>query len=506
MTDVKKIDSSSVGLFIAKEQSINVLPPNPIWQQLEPSEIGDIGGETTQTARTIIRPDRQNNRGSITDLSASANFTQEVSQNNCADLIQGFLFADAREIFKTSPINGGGTTVTCSEDTYTLTDSDYDLTNVKANSLIFGKDFKSVANNGLKVVTSASAGVISCNGVVAETVGKGKLEVVGYRATNATFDTNGYVTLGFSGVDTLGLCVGQWIFIGSDDNKPADNKCMYARVSDIATDELTLDITTSEVVDETVATLDVFFGTVIHNESDIELIKRTTYTIEENLGFTDQERTIPQASYVSGCVPSELTINIEQGALASMEYSYTGCRFYTRKGTLQSGERLPTWDEKGYNNSNEVYGCFLSILPTEATDTTPNALFGYMSNASITINNNLSENKAVACLGAFDISAGKFDVTASPEVYFTSVDAIEALRNNADCGLQVIVSRNNEGMIFDCPMMGMGASIPSVSDGEPITMSLEANGAKSKFGYTFAYNNFAYLPQVAMASEQGLGD
>ena len=75
MTKTLKIDSASVGLYMAKEESLNTLPTNPVWQQLEPSEIGDVGGETTQTSRTIIRPDRQNNRGAITDLSASADFT-----------------------------------------------------------------------------------------------------------------------------------------------------------------------------------------------------------------------------------------------------------------------------------------------------------------------------------------------------------------------------------------------------------------------------------------------
>lgn len=41
----------------------------------------------------------------------------------------------------------------------------------------------------------------------------------------------------------------------------------------------------------------------------------------------------------------------------------------------------------------------------------------------------------------------------------------------------------------------------SVSDGEPLMMDLTANGAKSKYGYTFAMQNFHYLPDVAMASD-----
>lgn len=503
MTQVRKIDSSSVGLSIAKEQSINKLPSDPIWQDLEPSEIGDVGGETTQTARSIIRPDRQFARGAITDLSASANFSQEISQNNTTDLMQGYLFADAREIFKTSPVNGGGVTVKADADTFTLGDVDYDTTNVLENSLILASDFKTNANNGLKVVGSVASGVIGVTGVVAETIGDGKLEVVGYRATNASINVTGYVSLSFANADKLGISVGQWIFVGGDTNKPTDNECFYARVGAIATDELTLDFTTVELsAESSIATLDVFFGTVVHNEDSIDLIKRTTYTIEERLGFEDEERTIPQASYVTGCVPSELTISLEQGALAKAEYSFTGCRFLTKKGTLLAGTHKDAWNEKGYNNSNEVYYCGLTINPTSETETNPAPMFAYVSSASISINNNLTENKSVATLGAFDISSGKFEVKVSPEVYFTSVDSIEALKNNADCGFQVIVSRDNQGIVYDVPMIGLGSSIPSISDSDPIMMSLEGTGAKSKFGYTFSFNNFAYLPDVAMAKEQ----
>ena len=482
MTKALKIDSSAVGLYMAKEQSINVLPTTPVWQQLEPSEIGDIGGETTQTSRTIIRPDRQNNRGAITDLSASADFTQELSQNNANELFQGFCFAKAHEQFTTKPLNVGDptTTVSCSTDTYTLTDTTFDTSSITAGTLIKASGFTVASNNGLKVVDSVSDNVItvtSAGGVTTEDAGDGVLEVVG-KTVSATITISGKVKLGFADADDLGLELGQWVFVGGDTNKFANNDPFYAET-----------------------TIDLFYGMTIHNEKDIDKIKRTTYTIEERLGFADQENTIPQASYVSGCVPSEITINIENSALSAIQYTFTGCRFYTKKGTLATGTRLDPWDEKGYNNANEVYLACLSTVSNDPTHTAPNELFAFMSSGNISINNNTSENKAVGCLGAFDISVGKFDVTSSPSCYFVDVDVIKSLKENVDVGMQVILARNNEGIIFDIPMMGMGASIPSVSDGEPLTMDLTANGAKSKYGYTFAYQNFKYLPDVAMASD-----
>ena len=505
MTKVLKIDSSSVGLYMAKEQSINVLPETPVWQQLEPSEIGDVGGETTQTSRTIIRPDRQNSRGAITDLSASADFTQELSQNNALELFQGFCFAQAHEPFTTKPLNSAGTTVACSTDTYTLTDDTFDTSSVGAGALIYAHGFTISANNGLKTVDTVADNVItvtSAGGVTTETAGDGVIEVVG-KTVSATISVTGKVKLGFTDADELGLEIGQWIFVGGDTNKFATNGTFYARIGAIEEDGLTLDFTTNpaELSAEDSTTVDLFWGITIHNEKDIDKIKRTTYTIEERLGFADQENTIPQASYVSGCVPSEMTITVENSALSKIQYQFTGCRFYTKKGTLATGTRLDAWDEKGYNNANEVYLACLSTVSNDPEKTAPSELFAFMTSGNITINNNTNENKAVGCLGAFDISVGKFDVTANPNVYFTDADVIKSLKENIDVGMQIIMSRNNEGIAFDIPMMGMGSSIPSVSDGEPLMMDLTANGAKSKYGYTFAMQNFHYLPDVAMASD-----
>lgn len=505
MTKVLKIDSSSVGLYMAKEQSINVLPETPVWQQLEPSEIGDVGGETTQTSRTIIRPDRQNSRGAITDLSASADFTQELSQNNALELFQGFCFAQAHEPFTTKPLNSAGTTVSCSTDTYTLTDTTFDTSSVGADSLIYAHGFTVSANNGLKTVDTVADNVItvtSAGGVTTEDAGDGVIEVVG-KTVSATISVTGKVKLGFTDADELGLEIGQWIFVGGDTNKFTTNGTFYARIGAIEEDGLTLDFTTnaSELSAEDSTTVDLFWGITIHNEKDIDKIKRTTYTIEERLGFADQENTIPQASYVSGCVPSEMTITVENSALSKIQYQFTGCRFYTKKGTLATGTRLDAWDEKGYNNANEVYLACLSTVSNDPEKTAPSELFAFMTSGNITINNNTNENKAVGCLGAFDISVGKFDVTANPNCYFTDADVIKSLKENIDVGMQIIMSRNNEGIAFDIPMMGMGSSIPSVSDGEPLMMDLTANGAKSKYGYTFAMQNFHYLPDVAMASD-----
>ena len=502
MTKTLKIDSASVGLYIAKEESLNTLPSTPVWQQLEPSEIGDVGGETTQTSRTIIRPDRQNNRGAITDLSASADFTQELSQNNANELMQGFCFAKAHEPWTTKPLNAEdtGTTVTAGTDSYTLGNTSYAVTGLKAGSLVKASGFATAGNNGVKKVTAIDTGVLTVSGVTTEAVGDGWLEVVGYEVA-ASISVVGNVKLNFADADELGLEIGQWIFIGGDTNKFTDNGTFFARIGKIEEDGLVLDFTTNStaLVAESSTTIDIYWGITIHNEKDIDKIKRTTYTIEERLGYADQEQTVPQASYVSGCVPSEMTITVENSALSKIQYTFTGCRFYTRKGTLATGDRLEPWDEKGYNNANEVYLACLSIVDADAETTKPDPLFAYMSSGNISINNNTSPQKAVGVLGAFDVAVGKFDCTASPSVYFSDVDAITAMQNNVDVGMQVIMSRNNEGIIFDIPMMGMGSSIPSVSEGEPITMDLTANGAKSKYGYTFAFQNFRYLPDVAMA-------
>jgi hypothetical protein len=128
----------------------------------------------------------------------------------------------------------------------------------------------------------------------------------------------------------------------------------------------------------------------------------------------------------------------------------------------------------------------------------PSALFGYVSEANVSINNSVTPNKAVGILGAFDTTAGNFEVAGSITAYFTTVSAVKAVRANSDISLSVIGAARNSGFVFDIPLLGLGGGRLNVEKDAPITVPLETSGAENANGYTMLYETFAYLPNLAI--------
>jgi hypothetical protein len=134
----------------------------------------------------------------------------------------------------------------------------------------------------------------------------------------------------------------------------------------------------------------------------------------------------------------------------------------------------------------------------DAATLQPTALFGYVKDAKITINNNAVMNKAVGVLGAFDITVGDFEVSGSVTAIFTDVTAVQAVRNNSDVTLDVIMAQQNRGIVFDIPMMGLGGGKLNVEKDTEITLPLDTLAAEGTAGYTMGTVFFSYLPTAAM--------
>lgn len=517
MAQVNKIDSNITGLAYAEEAELGYLPGengnpgSPEWKLLQPNSYNDFGGQITTVAPNPINPSRQRRKGVTTDLEASGGINQNITFHNLTDLMQGVMFADIRRKGHANvtavDIDGGN------PDEYEVAST----VGFFVNSIIKGIGFTNAANNAMNIVTAVTSNVsveVATGLLVAEASppADAYIDVVGYQATSADLNvvtTGSFTTITSSTLDftTLGLVPGQWIFIGGD---AAGKKFVNAvnngfkRIRSIAANALVLDKSESAMTAETGTglTIQLFFGDVLRNETGSSIVRRT-YQIERLLGAPDTSSPSDiQSEVLKGAVPNEFKLNVPSAELVNVDVSFMALDNEQRlaaTGPKQSSVKSP-YAAKEYNSSSDVGRIRLATISD--TDEAPSALFAYVTEANISINNNVTANKAVGVLGAFDMTAGTFEVKGDLTAYFVTVEATSAIRTNADVTLDISFVKDNTGMVFDMPLISLGDGRLNVEVDQPITLPLSADAASgedinSNLNHTLLITYFNYLPNAA---------
>lgn len=504
MAQVSKIDSNITGLRVAEEASIGVLGGSPVWNPLEPNGYNDFGGEISNVARNPINSSRQRRKGVTTDLDASGGFNVDLTQTSLDSILQGFFFADFRA--KTE-FTGAAITVSNAASTYAATGID---TGLAVGSLVFMSGFAESANNGLKEVTAVVADQITVAETLADETSAttAKLVEVGFQfasgdlEVDASGDLPKLITTTKSLTD-FGLIPGEWLFIGGDVaatkfSDPENNA--WVRLKTIAANEATIDKSTGTMITDAAAnTVRIFFGRVLKNESNSALIKRRSYQLERTLGAPDDAQPSQiQAEYLVGSVANELTFNFEQADKITVDLGFlaTDHEQVTGATGVKAGTRPAIEDADAFNTTNDFSRLRMSVL--DAADSNPTPLFAFLTDFTIVVNNNVSPNKAISVLGAFDMSAGTFTVSGDLTAYFSDVTAVASVRNNANVTLDFAVAKNNAGVLVDVPLITLGDGRLTVEQDEPITLPLTQEAAADPvFDHTLLMIFFDYLPTSA---------
>jgi len=516
-----KIDSNITGLRYAQELTLGVLDPTPAnqrWVELEPNSYADFGGNLTTVARNPINPGRQRKKGSPVNVEASAGWDTDLTQENMQDMLQGFFFANLRRKQEFT----GSVTVLTSDDSYGATGIH---TGYFAGDLIFVTGCSIASNNGLKNVATATGNKVTVSQNLTDEgpTANVKLVAVGFQfgAGEVEIVNSGsaypYLNRASGSKDftQLGLIPGEWVFVGGDSAPTqfaqAGNNG-FARVRSVTSTRITFDKTQALMVTDTGATktIQLFKGRVLKNEVGTSIVRRS-YTLERTLGVSDPAQpTLEQAEYVIGAVPNEFTFNYSAADKLTCDLAFVGLRpnainevvsgANTLLSKISGVVRVAVTEADMFNTSSDISR--VSLRPVSATSAFTTPLFTYSEEITVNVNNNNSPNNAIGVFGAFEVTAGTFEVGGEITAYFGDVASVQAVQNNADITLDIIQVKQNAGIVLDLPLLSLGGGLLDVEQDEPVRIPLEpqaATGAKidPNLNHTALMVFFDYLPNAA---------
>jgi hypothetical protein len=472
--------------------------------------VGDVV-QVTNAAATI------NARFIVTGVTGGVVDTVALLLTGFTGGVEGRTDADTGAGAATTVITGGG------DNALTLTVTYANGLTWQAGDLVFLTGNNDLENDGLKSVASVAANVITVNEDLltdATPAATATMTTVGFEGASGDIDVDASgilptLTSTVLDFETLGLIPGEWIFIGGDaasnafttlDASSNSVNNGFARIFSIEPNVLTFDKTTFTMQTEASTTEDIrlFFGRVLKNEADPTLQFRRTYQLERTLGAPDAN--IPaeiQAEYLEGWVANEftLTFNTADKILADLSGVATDVSTVDGPTSLKAGTRPALVSGDAFNTTNDISRLKLSVL-NRATGSNPTALFAFVTEFNVSINNNITPNKAISVLGAFDVTAGQFLVEGTMTAYFADVTALAALRNNDDITLDFAMVKgptgSKAGVLMDIPLITLGDGRLSVEQDSAITLPLSIPaGADRVFNHTALMTFFDHLPNRA---------
>lgn len=518
MTAVQKIDSNVSETRYSEETAFGVANGSAVWRLLEVNSFSDAKGQYTKVVRNPIASDRQRKKGVTVDLDVTAGFQTDLTQYNMQHLLQGLMYANARTKVE---LGGSGQLVSVNGSNQITAASGLDV--FAAGSLCVLRGGTTAAGNSnriLRVTVSTGTALTFAETLVAETLPAGATLVkVGVRSASGDIDVDASgafpaltsTTLDFT---TLGLVTGESIWIGGDAALTffptnAVNNCL-ARIRSIAANTLTLDkASKGAMITEAQAgsTIEIYFGRVLKNEQIASQVRRT-YQIERQLGAPDDASPSQiQSEYFTGCVFNECKVNLDTASKITLDCTFIGADQELRTGAtgVKAGTRPAIENADAQNTSNDLKRVRLSkvIAGNEA----PDPLFAFFPSATITISNGNEPLKAITRLGAFDMSAADFTVMVSLQGYFSSIEAIAAIKDNDTLTLDIMEFRNNQGWVMDLPLVtaGDGSIVLEKDKAMQVPLTLEAASGEevdSGLDYTLMWTFFDGLPTRA-ATPQG---
>lgn len=514
---MSQVLTEGVNLAVVVESTLGAAtPPTTGWFNQQPNSLGTLGPQMKKIPRDPISKNRMKQKGLLVDMDSSVSWEADVTKDLVDMFLSGMFMSTVKHnggtgvsLFRpTAVVDGAG-----SDDSYTVAASAPQV----AGLLIYARGFANAANNGLKLTTVSALGTsieVATGSLVAETgvtvpplPGNQTVDIVGVQAQagDVTINASGNLTSTLLDFTTLGLNVGQWIYLPTQgeatamgDIKYASDNILYtgfARIVAIAAGLLTLERRSWTVgaADTNADNLiRIFFGRWCRNVSiDHADFVKPSYAFEvmyPNLGGVGtHEYEYPLGNHVD-----EWTWNLSltDKATVSMMFTGTTCADPTAARVTGPSAALNAATNLGVSTATDLMRMRISNVDETGITTD-------FQNIKISFNNNVDPEKQLGTLGAVLLNVGKFEVGIEADCIFTSDSVVKAVRDNRTCSMDVALRNGDFGMLIDVDSMTLDSTDRKFETNKSVKVAAKATGFQGlTSGFESGITVFPYLPRV----------
>lgn len=491
--------TEGVNLCAVPEATLGAaVPPVTGWFNLQPNSLGSIGPSYKKIARQPISKNRQNQRPILTDEDSAAPWESDVTKDLIDDFLEGIFMSAAKHSGGVNQSKWTPSAFAAASITIPINGATGAL---QQGTLVYVRG--SASNNGLFVLGAGSTNislVIAGGTVEAAPPANCAVEVAGFRpiaAADIQMNVNGNLISTASNFTTMGLNVGQWIWVGGTlGSVNAFGTAAYrgfARVKAIAATLLTLERRSWTVGAADAAAgknIDLYFTRWARNVAiDSADYKTPSYAFEvtyPNLGAGP----VPEYEYMLGNLVDNWVFNIPLTNKVTAQMTFTGT---TSQDPTTARAAGPSTALNPVTNLALSTATDLMRLRISNVDET--GISTDFTNIKITVANNVEPEKQLGTLGAQKMNVGKFEVHVEADLIFTSDDVIKAVHDNRVANMDVAMRNGDFGLLLDVASMSIDDAGRKFETNKSVTISTKTTGFQdATLGYTMSGSVFAYLP------------
>lgn len=473
--------------------------------QVNPGGLGQFKADVNRIRRNPLSRKRSLEAGQIVDLKAEPTIQHDLNK----DLFD--FFGDA--IFLSTGKHSGNTGLSVFKPT-AATSTAFTVAASGAltqNHLVRARGFVNAANNGVKQVGAASTAtsIVIAGGLTAETVSGyvALVEVCGWRGASGDIgiDVNGNITSIAADFTTMGIQVGQEIFVGGDAGVAGNNFATtayrgVAKVKSIAAHLLTLERrawTVGAADPGTGKTIDLYFGRYWRNVSSDHA---DSLTAEASQPAYSLEVALPGAgaaaatSYMYGLGSMVNTCKIDapdrNKVVTSLSFVGRDMQQPTTTRATGAGASEAPIATALFNTVDHV-GLFLRVANTDES-----ALLVDIQSWSMTISNNISPQNQQGTLGGKRMVIGKFTVDVDVKGFLVQDDVPKAVRDSRLATFGAMLRNADCAIFVDVPQVQLDDGDLDFPENGPVMIGtkLEASRESTTYSITAGVSTFPYAP------------